>query len=43
MEDSQPAAYGIVQIGDYTLIVSEDQSAELRVPAGAVLTVRVAA
>jgi hypothetical protein len=43
MEDSQPAAYGIVQIGDYTLIVSEDQGAELRVPAGAVLTVRVAA
>jgi hypothetical protein len=43
MEDAQPAGHGVVQIGDYTLIVSEDQGAELRVPPGAVLTVRVAA
>ena len=35
--------FSSVAIGDYTLIVSEDQGAELRVPAGAVLTVRVAA
>lgn len=39
---TEPPAHGLVQLGPYTLVVSEDGTAELRTPPGAVLTVRAA-
>jgi len=35
-------AHGLVQLGQYTLVVSEDGTAELRIPPGALFTVRAA-
>jgi hypothetical protein len=39
---ADPLAHGLVQLGQYTLVVFEDGTAELRVPVGAVFTVRAA-
>jgi hypothetical protein len=41
--DTEPAAHGVVRLGPFTLVVSEDGNAELRMPAEATLTVRTAA
>jgi hypothetical protein len=41
--DTPPAQHGLVRLGQFTLTVSEDGHAELRMPAGAALTVRTAA
>ncbi len=38
----EPAAHGIVRLGPYTLAVSSDGQAEVRMPAGTALTVRTA-
>jgi hypothetical protein len=38
----EPPAHGLVQLGQYTLVVSADGRAELRIPPDAVLTVRAA-
>jgi hypothetical protein len=40
---AEPPAHGLLQLGQYTLVVSEDGTAELRIPPGAVFTVRAAA
>jgi hypothetical protein len=40
LADAQPPAHGIAQLGGYTLIVAEDQTAELRTPPGAIVTIR---
>ena len=37
---AEPAAHGLVRLGEFTLTVFKNGSAELHVPAGAVLTVR---
>ena len=39
---AEPPAHGLVQLGQYTLVVSEDGTAELRIPPGAMFTVRAA-
>ena len=39
---AKPPAHGLVQLGQYTLVVSEDGTAELRIPPGAMFTVRAA-
>jgi len=37
---AQPPAHGVAQLRHYTLVVAEDGKAELRIPPGAVFTVR---
>jgi hypothetical protein len=39
---TEPPAHGLVQLGQYTLVVSDDGTAELRTPPGAVFTIRAA-
>ena len=39
---AEPSAHGMVQLGQYTLVVFEDGKAELRIPPGAVFTTRAA-
>jgi hypothetical protein len=39
---AEPPTHGLVQLGQYTLVVSEDGTAELRIPPDAVFTVRAA-
>ncbi len=43
VEDAPTPEYGVVKIGAFTLSISETGEAELRMPAGAVLTVRTTA
>lgn len=40
--DTPPPDHGLVQLGQFTLTVSEDGRAELNMPAGATLTIRTA-
>ncbi|PZS30312.1 MAG: hypothetical protein DLM61_11075 [Pseudonocardiales bacterium] len=40
IEATEPATHGLVQLGRFTLLVSESGDAELRMPSDAVLTVR---
>jgi hypothetical protein len=40
IEATEPATHGVVQLGQFTLLVSESGDAELRMPSDAVLTVR---
>lgn len=42
LSDNRPPAHGLVRLGDYTLFVREDGSAELHIPHGQVVTIRTA-